>query len=105
MPSRRAPHLTAARFDAKSPTASKKEEKEEPIDARGTASKPTEQRPRRLRPMSFRSIRLDELDPISVAGVNWLPLRHTLGVQALGLNAYTASAGEEVIENHTETDT
>src|SRR5215210_5698563 len=32
-----APQLTAARFDAKSPTASKNEEKESPSDASGTA--------------------------------------------------------------------
>jgi len=37
MPSSSASQLTAARFAAKSPTASKKEEKESPIDARGTA--------------------------------------------------------------------
>ena len=36
IPSSSASQLTAARFAAKSPTASKKEEKESPIDARGT---------------------------------------------------------------------
>jgi hypothetical protein len=36
MPASSASQLTAARFETKSPTASKKEEKELPIDARGT---------------------------------------------------------------------
>jgi tetratricopeptide (TPR) repeat protein len=49
------------------------------------------------------SVRLDELDPISVAGVHWRPLRRTLGVQAFGLNAYVAPrAGDHVVEEHTE---
>ncbi len=53
--------------------------------------------------MAFRTTRIDALDPIRVAGVHWLPLRHTLGVQAFGLNAYTGpAAGDEVIEDHTE---
>jgi tetratricopeptide (TPR) repeat protein len=52
--------------------------------------------------MPFHTVRLDEIEPIAVAGLNWLPLRHTLGVRALGVNAYTASAGEDVIEEHTE---
>jgi tetratricopeptide (TPR) repeat protein len=52
--------------------------------------------------MAFHSVRLDEIEPIAVAGLKWLPLRHTLGVTALGVNAYTASAGEDVIEEHTE---
>ena len=52
--------------------------------------------------MAFRSLRIDELDPISVAGVRWRPVRHALGVHAFGVNAYSADAGEEVIEDHTE---
>jgi quercetin dioxygenase-like cupin family protein len=52
--------------------------------------------------MPFHTVRLDDIEPIAVAGVNWLPLRHTLGVRALGVNAYTGSAGEDVIEEHTE---
>ena len=38
IPSSSASQLTAARFETKSPTASKNEEKELPIDARGTPS-------------------------------------------------------------------
>jgi quercetin dioxygenase-like cupin family protein len=52
--------------------------------------------------MAFRTLRIDALDPISVAGVNWRPVRHALGVRAFGINAYSADAGEEVIEDHTE---
>jgi quercetin dioxygenase-like cupin family protein len=51
---------------------------------------------------SWRALRLDDIDPISVAGVNWLPLRRELGVEAFGINAYVANAGELVVEEHTE---
>jgi quercetin dioxygenase-like cupin family protein len=47
-------------------------------------------------------LRLDELEPIRAAGVNWKPLRRTLGVQAFGTNAYVAGPGEDVVEAHTE---
>lgn len=37
-------------------------------------------------------------------GLLWKPLRHTLGVEAFGINAYTAEhAGDEVVEHHDET--
>ena len=52
--------------------------------------------------MAARVQRIDELDSISVAGVNWRPLRRTLGVTAFGTNAYTADAGEEIVEDHDE---
>jgi quercetin dioxygenase-like cupin family protein len=53
--------------------------------------------------MAFRTFRVGELDPIEVAGLHWLPLRHELGVGAFGVNAYTApAAGDDVIEEHTE---
>lgn len=45
---------------------------------------------------------ISELDSIAVAGINWRPLRRTLGVTAFGTNAYTADAGEEVVEDHDE---
>jgi tetratricopeptide (TPR) repeat protein len=47
-------------------------------------------------------LRLGEIEPISVAGVNWKPVRRTLGIDAFGINAYTAGAGEHVVEEHTE---
>src|SRR5215212_1024330 len=52
--------------------------------------------------MPYRSLRMDDLDPIAVAGVRWHPVRHALGLRAFGVNAYSADAGDEVIEEHTE---
>jgi mannose-6-phosphate isomerase-like protein (cupin superfamily) len=54
--------------------------------------------------MAFRTLRIDELEPIEVAGLRWHPLRHALGVRGFGVNAYSASAGEDVVEDHTEAD-
>ena len=39
--------------------------------------------------MSFRTLKLDELDPIAVAGLRWHPVRHALGIHAFGINAYS----------------
>ncbi len=52
----------------------------------------------------WRSVVLDDVEPISVAGgLQWRPLRRTLGVQAFGINAYVAAqAGDDVVEKHTE---
>jgi quercetin dioxygenase-like cupin family protein len=52
--------------------------------------------------MAFRTLRIEELDPIAVAGLHWHPVRHALGVRAFGVNAYSGDAGEDVIEPHTE---
>ena len=48
--------------------------------------------------------RIDELDEIPVpgAGITWRPIRRALGIRAFGINAYTAAAGEHVVEEHTE---
>jgi hypothetical protein len=54
--------------------------------------------------MAFRTLRLDQLDPIDVAGVRWHPVRHALGVRGFGVNAYSAAAGQDVVEDHTEAD-
>ena len=50
------------------------------------------------------SVRLDEVEPITVAGsLQWRPVRRTLGVQAFGINAYVAhEPGDHVVEEHTE---
>ena len=48
-------------------------------------------------------VHLDELDRIDVAGVHWRPIRRRLGVSAFGINAYSADAGEHLIEDHDET--
>jgi hypothetical protein len=47
-------------------------------------------------------LRLDAIEPISVAGVQWKPIRRMLGIDAFGINAYTAEAGAHVVEEHTE---
>jgi len=50
------------------------------------------------------SVRLGEIEPITVAGsLQWHPVRRTLGVEAFGINAYTAeNVGDHVVEEHTE---
>ena len=52
----------------------------------------------------MRSLRLDEVEGIPVLEtLVWKPVRKTLGVTAFGINAYTgANAGDEVVEDHTE---
>ena len=49
--------------------------------------------------------RIQEIDPIPVVGgeLQWRPLRRTLGIGAFGINAYTANAGDLVVEEHDET--
>ena len=51
---------------------------------------------------AYSVLRIDEIQPISVAGVNWKPIRRTLGIDAFGINAYTANPGDHVVEEHTE---
>lgn len=50
-------------------------------------------------------VRIQEIEPIPVVGgeLQWRPLRRTLGIEAFGINAYTANAGELVVEEHDET--
>lgn len=52
--------------------------------------------------MAARVTRLDDLEDISVAGVRLRPVRRPLGVTAFGLNAFSADAGEHLIEEHRE---
>lgn len=51
---------------------------------------------------AYAILRLDEVEEIPVAGVRWKPVRRTLGIAAFGVNAYSADAGEQVIEEHDE---
>ncbi len=50
------------------------------------------------------SLRVDEVPTIKVTGgLRWKPIRRTLGIEAFGMNAYTAkNAGDDVVERHTE---
>ena len=55
---------------------------------------------------AFEVVRLEELDRIPVGrhGLMWRPVRRRLGIEAFGVNAYTADeAGQEVVEHHDET--
>ena len=53
----------------------------------------------------MRVARIQEIEPIPVVGgeLQWRPVRRTLGIEAFGINAYTAGAGELVVEEHDET--
>lgn len=53
----------------------------------------------------FETVRLEELDEIPVTDtLVWRPVRRRLGVEAFGVNAYTAeNAGDEIVEGHDET--
>jgi mannose-6-phosphate isomerase-like protein (cupin superfamily) len=56
-------------------------------------------------PAGWESIRIDEIDPISVVDgtLLWRPVRRTLDIGAFGINAYVApNAGDDVVEEHTE---
>src|SRR5262245_37253058 len=51
-----------------------------------------------------RVVRIDEVEPVAVAGGLYHPLRRALGVRAFGINAYSArEAGDQLIETHDET--
>jgi Tetratricopeptide repeat len=49
--------------------------------------------------------RIQEIEPIPVVDgeLQWRPVRRTLGIEAFGINAYTANAGGLVVEEHDET--
>lgn len=53
----------------------------------------------------MKTVRIDEVEPIAVVDgeLQWRPLRRRLGIQAFGINAYTANAGDLVVEEHDET--
>jgi hypothetical protein len=52
-----------------------------------------------------KTLRIDEIEGLPVVGtLSWKPVRRPLGITAFGVNAYTAAnAGDEVVEEHTET--
>jgi tetratricopeptide (TPR) repeat protein len=53
----------------------------------------------------FQVVQIAELDAIPVTDtLRWRPVRRTFGVEAFGVNAYTAEkAGDEIVEEHDET--
>ena len=54
--------------------------------------------------LAVRVVRLDDLEeiPVGTSGLRWKPLRLALGIEAFGVNAYTAAPGQEVVEHHDE---
>ena len=51
----------------------------------------------------WETVHVDELDAIPVAGVVWHPVRRRLGIEAFGMNVYTAEAvGKQIVEEHDE---
>jgi tetratricopeptide (TPR) repeat protein len=52
-----------------------------------------------------KTVRIEKIEPIAVVDgkLQWRAVRRTLGIQAFGINAYTADAGELVVEEHDET--
>jgi len=54
--------------------------------------------------MTYRTARVDDLERIPVMhGLEWRPIRRRLGIQAFGVNAYTAEKpGDWIVEEHTE---
>lgn len=53
----------------------------------------------------FQVLQISELDSIPIGdALRWRPVRRTLGIEAFGINAYTADdAGDEIVEEHDET--
>jgi len=53
----------------------------------------------------FETAHLDDLErlPVDDEGLNWRPVRRRFGIEAFGVNAYTAAeAGHRVVEDHRE---
>src|ERR687891_2639063 len=51
----------------------------------------------------FETAHMSELDAIPGPGsLVWRPIRRRFGIEAFGMNAYTADAGSDVVEDHTE---
>jgi len=56
-------------------------------------------------PNGWQSVQLDEIEPVPVVNgtLLWRPVRRTMDIGAFGINAYVApSAGDDVVEEHTE---
>jgi quercetin dioxygenase-like cupin family protein len=54
----------------------------------------------------YEAVHVDELEELPINGGEfvWRPVRRRFGITAFGTNAYTARAGQRVVEEHTETD-
>jgi uncharacterized cupin superfamily protein len=54
-------------------------------------------------PEAPRIAHIDDVEPIDFGGVGYRLMRRALGIKAFGVNAFTADAGAELIEEHDET--
>jgi hypothetical protein len=54
-------------------------------------------------PEAPRIVHIDDVEPIDSGGVGYRLMRRALGIRAFGVNAFTADAGVELIEEHDET--
>ena len=54
-------------------------------------------------PEAPRVARIEDIPALPMAGIGYRLVRRTLGVQAFGVNGFTADAGEQLIEPHDET--
>ena len=51
----------------------------------------------------YRVAHLDELEPVTAHGLTRVAVRRALGIEAFGINAFTAgAAGDELVEEHDE---
>lgn len=56
-------------------------------------------------PQRYALAHIDELERLPAFGIDsvWRPVRHHFGIEAFGINAYTAdTAGQQVVEEHDE---
>jgi quercetin dioxygenase-like cupin family protein len=53
---------------------------------------------------SYEVARLDEIDVVSDGRCPWRPVRHHFGITSFGINAWTADAGDRIINEHDESD-
>jgi hypothetical protein len=49
-----------------------------------------------------RILRLEDIEPLPAGGVGYRLVRRTLGIEAFGINGFTADAGVQLIEEHDE---
>jgi tetratricopeptide (TPR) repeat protein len=67
-------------------------------------SEPSEQRPAEVADDRRAKLHISDLERLRLAdGMDYRPIRKALGVSGFGINAYSAGAGELVIERHDET--
>ena len=49
-----------------------------------------------------RIVRLEEIEPVAAGGVGYRLVRRALGIEAFGINGFTADEGVQLIEDHDE---